>query len=73
MTLDDRQFWALEMAGIIVSVYFPEKVSEDTPVLTESQDDLQATVTLSENQPKTILPIRNSRDLKLDASVGPIS
>ena len=67
MTLDDRQFWALEMAGIIVSVYFPEKVSEDTPVLTESQDDLQATVTLSENQPKNILPIRNSRDLKLDA------
>jgi len=74
VTLDDHQYWALEIvrrAGIIVSVYFPEKVNEDTSISTESQNEsqaefVQATSTSSKNQSKTLTPIRSSRDLRLD-------
>jgi hypothetical protein len=71
VTLEDHQYWALEMAGIIVSIHFPEEVKEDVPVLTESQDITQAELvqtnsTSSKNQSKTSSPVRSSRDLKLD-------
>jgi len=74
VTLDDHQYWALEIvrrAGIMVSVYFPEKVNEDTSISTESQNEsqaefVQATSTSSKNQSKTLTPIRSSRDLRLD-------
>lgn len=51
ITLDDHQYWALEMAGFIVSVYFPEKLNDDTASPTESKNQSHS---------------RSSRDLKLD-------